>query len=98
MPRRRPRMIGSLMVALLLSSAVADAQDTAPKFEPAAREHAVISCVLQVRQKNPQSRFDAHVSLRGDITTSGKENEQAEFRQCLQGLGQPLKAADSAKS
>jgi len=91
-------MIGLLLIATVLVPAVAQAQGASGHPEPAVRERAVISCVRQVREQNPQSRFDAHVTLRNDIlTTSGKDEEQAQFRDCLARLGQSIKA-DSPKA
>jgi len=87
----RRRLWLLFFVAALLCPMSVGAQGNQPPSDSAAiRERAVIACVREVRAKHPGSHFDAHIGLRGDVRLSGSPAEQAEFRECMQRLGQPM--------
>src|SRR5438093_13724303 len=64
-------------------------QDKAGK--PASFEEAVIRCVAHVRQAVGGNRFDAHVDSRGQVRSSGNDDEKARFTACMQQAGYPIK-------
>jgi|KBSMisStaDraftv2_1062788.scaffolds.fasta_scaffold61184_4 hypothetical protein len=67
----------------------ADKQPANSRVDPNSRERTIATCVKEVRQEVPYSRFDAYA--RGSALYSfGSPQERVKFEKCMYKHGQPV--------
>jgi len=73
----------------LAADSTADKQPVNSRVEPNSRERTIATCVKEVRQEVPYSRFDAYAHESG-LYSFGSPQERFKFEKCMYKYGQPV--------
>jgi len=73
----------------LAADSTADKQPVNSRVDPNSRERTIATCVKEVRQEVPYSRFDAYAHESG-LYSFGSPQERFKFEICMYKYGQPV--------
>jgi hypothetical protein len=81
----------TMTVLILALASVASAQPRTPPPRPSSAQNGTIGaeleaihfCLRQVRQRAPESRFNAHMRPDGKLRMTGSEHDKAVFLRCM---------------
>ena len=72
------------------ADSTADKQPVNSRVDPNSRERTIATCVKEVRQEVPYSRFDAYAHESG-LYSFGSPQERFKFEECMYKHGQPVR-------